>query len=232
VTEPSFVAPPVAAPGRPVRSLVRDALSRPGGRRGTSVLAVLLLLTGLALFAYPNGTDVYGKQTQQRLKGEFEDPAVRDAYRTHTTPVGAGLTRLRIPKLGVDVMVVQGTTTDALRAGAGHYMDTPLPGEVGNVGIAGHRTTFGRPFNRLDELRPGDTATLETPFALYTYTAVAPFGGHANPWVVAPTTYTVIGQQPGVHWLTLTTCHPKGSAQKRLVERFQLTGTHQTAAPA
>jgi len=223
--QPSFVTPAVSGPGRPFGTLVGDSLRRPGGRRTLSVLSALLLLAGLALFAYPVGTDLWGKHTQDRLSGAFDDPGVRDAYRKREVPVGAGLTRLRIASIGVDVLVVEGTTPTALRAGAGHYADTPLPGEAGNVGIAGHRTTYGRPFNRLNELKAGAVAELETPFAVYTYTAVAPFEGHENPWVVAPTAYNVVSQQPGVRWLTLTTCHPKGSARQRLVERFRLTGT-------
>lgn len=230
--QPSFVTPPLDGPGRSRRALVGDALRRPGAKRSVSVLSVLLLLAGVALFAYPVGTDLWSGRTQDRLKGQFEDPGVRDAYRNHTIGIGKGLTRLRIPAIGVDVLVVQGTTASALRAGAGHYVETPLPGEAGNVGIAGHRTTYGRPFNRLDELKPGDTAELETPFAIYTYTAVRPFGGHANPWPVSPTSYGVVAQQPGVHWLTLTTCHPKGSARQRLVERLELTGSRPLPAKA
>ena len=51
--------------------------------------------------------------------------------------------------------MVEGTSPEALRAGAGHYPETPLPGQAGNVAIAGHRTTYGKPFNRLDEVAPG-----------------------------------------------------------------------------
>ena len=136
--------------------------------------------------------------------------------------MGQGLTTLRIPKIGVDAVVVEGTTPSAVRAGAGHYVDTPLPGEVGNVGIAGHRTTYGRPFNRLDELRPGDTAELETPFDVHTYRVAEPFDGPGNPWVVAPTDYGVVGQDVSGSVLTLTTCHPKGSARQRLIVRLEL----------
>jgi sortase A len=119
---------------------------------------------------------------------------------------------------------VQAPPPAALRAGAGHYVTTPLPGEVGNVGIAGHRTTFLRPFNRLDEMKPGDIVTLETPFAVYTYKTVQPFDGHANPWVVTPNDFSVVSQGTG-HLLTLTTCNPKGSARQRLVLRLSLVGS-------
>jgi sortase A len=222
--QPSFVTPAVPARPRGLGSLIGDALRRPGGRRGISVLSVVLFLAGITMFAYPVGTDIYSRYRQDRLQGAFDDPSTQQAYLEHRIKIGDGLTILTIPKLDITRLVVQGTTPAALRAGVGHYVNTPLPGEVGNVGIAGHRTTFGRPFNRLDELKPGDTVTLETPFAIYTYKAVPPFGGHANPWVVTPNDFSVVSQGTG-HLLTLTTCNPKGSARQRLVMRFSLVGS-------
>ena len=97
----------------------------------------------------------------------------------------------------------------ALRAGAGHYPQTPLPCEPGNVAIAGHRTTYGKPFHNLDLLKPGDTIVLETPIGSCTYKMVPP------PFIVAPTDTSVVDPTP-VPTLTLTTCHPKGSARQRL----------------
>lgn len=222
--QPSFVTPPVAARPRGLAALLGDALRRPGGRRGISVLSLVLFVAGLAMFAYPVGTDLYSRFRQDHLQSVFASPSTQQAYLDRRIGIGDGLTLLRIPKLGLKVLVVQGTTPAALRAGAGHYLNTPLPGEAGNVGIAGHRTTFGRPFNRLDEMRPGDVVTLETPFATYTYRAMPAFGGHDNPFVVAPTDFSVVSQGSG-HLLTLTTCNPKGSASQRLVLRLTLTGT-------
>lgn len=222
--EPSFVSAPVPARPRGMGSLLGDALRRPGGRRGISVLSLVLFLAGIVMFAYPVGTDLYSRYRQDTLQGGFGSPGLQQAYLERRIGIGDGLTLLRIPRINVKVLVVQGTTPAALRAGAGHYVNTPLPGEAGNVAIAGHRTTFGRPFNRMDELRPGDTATLETPFAVYTYRAVPAFGGHANPWVVSPTDFSVVSQGTG-RLLTLTTCHPKGSAEQRLIMRFSLVGT-------
>ena len=223
--QPSFTAPPVPARARSFGALLGDALRRPGGRRGVSVLSLVLFLAGVVMFSYPVGTDLYSTYQQGNLQQRFDDPAVVAAYQERRIPVGDGLTTLRIPKLDVEVLVVEGTTPAALRAGAGHYVDSPLPGEVGNVAIAGHRTTYGRPFNRMDELVEGDVVELETPFAVYTYTAVAAFGGHANPWVVPPTDFSVVSPDGAKSILTLTTCHPKGSARHRLIMRFELTGT-------
>ncbi len=222
--QPSFVVPPVPERPRPARALLGDAMRRPGGRRALSVLSLVLALAGIGIFAYPLGTDLYGRWQQDQLVETFRAPEVVQAYTERRVKVGQGLTRLKIDKIGVDVLVVEGTTAAALRAGAGHYPATPLPGEVGNVGIAGHRTTYGRPLNRLDELVPGDTVVLETPLAVYTYRAVPAFAGHGNPWVVSPTQVDVVAQTAGTRMLTLTTCHPKGSARQRLVMRFELVG--------
>lgn len=223
--QPSFVIPPVSGRGRSVASLGGDALRRPGGRRALSVLSLVLFVAGIAMFAYPVFTDLYSTYKQDNLGGQFASTKLQQQYRSHTVPIGSVLTRLRIPDIKLNVLVVEGTTPAALRAGAGHYVGTPLPGGDGNVGIAGHRTTFGRPFNHIDELHPGSIATLETPFARYTYRAVAPFAGHANPWIVKPTDYSVVSQVAGKHWLTLTSCHPKGSAKKRIVLRLELVKT-------
>jgi len=185
------------------------------------VLSLVLALAGVGMFAYPFGTDLYSNRIQSRLRSEFDDPEFVEAYQLRKIKVGQGLTRLRIPKLDVEVLVVEGTTPSALKAGAGHYVGTPLPGEEGNVAIAGHRTTFGRPFNRMDELVAGDKIYLDTPFSTFEYTLVPGFDGHANPWPTSPTDFSVVGppRTPGQKTLTLTTCHPKGSARERLILR-------------
>ena len=128
---------------------------------------------------------------------------------------GDPLTRIEIPKLGVNTIVVQGTSPNALKAGAAHYPATPLPGEKGNVGIAGHRTTYGRPFNRIDALRPGDLIVLTTPAARHTYQV------SRDPWITTPYDWSVVDATPDAE-LTLTTCHPKGSARERLIVRAKL----------
>jgi sortase A len=230
--QPSFVTPPVPERPRPFRALAGDSLRRPGGRRAISVLSVVLFLAGVVMFAYPVGTDLYSGYQQGQLQEEFDDPEVQAAYAERRIPVGDGLTTLEIPKLDVKVLVVEGTTPAALRAGAGHYVDTPLPGEPGNVAIAGHRTTYGRPLNRMDELTEGDVVTLTTPFAVHTYEAMGDFDGHPNPWVVAPTEFGVVGQDVQGSTLTLTTCHPKGSARQRLIMRFTLVKSENLPAGA
>ena len=221
---PSFITKPTPPRPRGPLALFGDALRRPGGRRGLTIIWVALLSSGVLMFAYPFATDLYSHRLQSKLEHQFAAPTTIDDYRLHRIKVGEGLTRLRIPRIGLSVIVVEGSTPAALRHGAGHYISTPLPGEEGNVGIAGHRTTYGKPFNRLDEMQPGDKIYLDTPFATYEYTAVKSWDGIPGAWhPVAPDDISVLDQPKKQHILTLTTCHPKGSAAQRLILRAKLT---------
>ena len=211
-------------------SYLLDALRlRPAGRRALSLLSVLLFLVGAGMFAYPFVTDIYAEQViQSGLDEHFESDEFREAYTAGTLKVGDPLTRIHIPKVGVDAVVVNGTSPSALRAGAGHYPNTPLPGAAGNVGIAGHRTTYGKPFNRIDELLVGDEIRLDTPIATHIYRVVAPPAGVATPcergkgcWVTHPADWSVVAPLEG-SFLTLTSCHPKGSARQRIIVRAEL----------
>jgi sortase A len=187
-------------------------------KRLLTATAVVLALAGAILVAYPFATDLWAAHLQRGLSGELNENA--NAYRRGEVGVGRALTRLQIPKLEVDVVVVEGTTPAALHAGAGHYPDTPLPGERGNVAIAGHRTSYGRPFNRLGELRPGDRVVLTTPIERHVYEI------SEQPWVVDAYDWAPIRSELGAgSWLTLTTCHPEGSATHRIVARAKLVSS-------
>ena len=235
--EPTFTPPGVTGKPRSVGALMGAALRRPGGRRALSVLSLVLVVAGVAMFSWPAYTDLIAHWRQGHLKSQFSSPQLQEAYKEGKIKPGQPLTILRSKRMGVDVLVVEGTSPSALKAGAGHYPGTALPCLKGNVAIAGHRTTYGRPFNKIDTMRPGDVVDLITPFNDCQYQAVPAFGGHANPWVVTPDDYTVVEQPcpPGVagpcspdkanpkdFWLTLTSCHPKGSAAKRIVLRLKL----------
>ena len=201
---------------------------RRSGRRALGVLTILMAFAGVALLSYPLVTDFWAKQRQSTLNKQFESKKIIEAYKRHDIAVGGALTRLKIPKYGacstckkVNVIVVEGTTGNALRAGAGHYTTTPLPGERGNVAIAGHRTGFGEPFRWLDKLRPGDLLTLETPVGDYVYEVMPEVDGHNNPWVTHAKDFSVIAPtQESV--LTLTTCDPPHTSLKRLIVRAKL----------
>ena len=129
---------------------------------------------------------------------------------------GDPVARLVIPRIGLDMVVVQGTDTADLREGPGHYPSTPLPGQPGNVAIAGHRTTYAHPFYNLNELSAGDSILVTVPGHAWRYVVRVQM-------VVAPTDVAVSGPLPeGGSWLTLTTCNPRYSAATRLVVRAQL----------
>ena len=181
-------------------------------RVAISGLSVVLLLGGLGLMGYPFATNMWQDRIQERLDDQIASPELQQAYKERKIQTGDSLTRIKIPALSVDTVVVEGITPSALRAGAGHYPQTPLPCESGNVSIAGHRTTYGRPFGNVDQLKPGDTIELTTPIGGCVYQV------SRDPWVVAPTELSVI-DPTAERSLTLTTCHPKGSAAQRLIVR-------------
>jgi sortase A len=124
-----------------------------------------------------------------------------------------GIARIRIPKIGVNAIVVEGVTLERLAYGPGHYPTTKRFGEPGAAGIAGHRTGWGAPFFNLDRLRPGDTVIIETKAAVYTYRVT-------DSVVVHPNQSEVLDGNPrsrAVSQLVLTTCTPKFTARDRLV---------------
>ena len=121
---------------------------------------------------------------------------------------------IRIPKVGLDVVVFEGVTPSTLKQGPGHMPDTALPGQPGNAVISGHRTTYGRPFFDLDQLEPGDIIEVETAIGVHTYVVRESF-------IVPPTGVWVTDPRDGA-WLTLTTCNPKYSARERLIITAEL----------
>jgi sortase A len=126
-----------------------------------------------------------------------------------------------VPRFGADYVSPMGggtTTTGTLDTiGIGHYDDTQMPGEVGNFAVAGHRTTYGAPFNKIATLQTGDKIYLETADGWYTYT-------FRNLEYVKPTQVSVLDQvpdTPGVaatdRVMTMTSCNPMYSATERIV---------------
>ena len=120
-----------------------------------------------------------------------------------------------IPRIDADYYVVDGVDENDLRKGPGHYPSTPLPGQIGNAAIAGHRTTYGAPFGRLDELEPGDTIEITTLQGRFGYRIYDKFE-------VNPSDVEVLDPEAGKATLTLTTCHPPYSAAKRLIVKAEL----------
>lgn len=134
---------------------------------------------------------------------------------------GDAMAQIRIPAIEVDKIVVEGVQVSDLKRGPGHYPDSPLPGQPGNAAIAGHRTTYGAPFNRVDELEPGDEILVTTVQGSFRYEV-------REQLIVSPDQVEVLDDF-GDDRLTLTACHPKYSARQRIVIVAALMGE---AAPA
>ena len=130
---------------------------------------------------------------------------------------GDPLGRVRMPSIGVSSVVVAGTDASSLRMGPGHYPGTPLPGTHGTVAIAGHRTTYGAPFRRLDRLGRGDRIELRMPYGTFVYSV-------EQRRIVAPTALWVT-RRAGYDRLVLSACHPLYSAAKRIVVFARLVDT-------
>jgi sortase A len=151
--------------------------------------------------------------------GSTENPTVgaSSAYINPGPAVGGAIDHLVIPRIHLDKYVVQGVDEADLQKGPGHYPGTVLPGQVGNSGIAGHRTTYGAPFFDLNELSPGDDIYLtNTAGRTFLYRV------SARPMVVSPTDVAVLDPTPYAQ-LTLTTCNPRFSDTSRLVVVARLT---------
>jgi sortase A len=145
---------------------------------------------------------------------------------------GDAVARIELPRIGVDKVVVRGVQVDDLRTGPGHYPGTAPVGTAGNASVAGHRTTYGAPFNRIDELQPGDEINVTSVLGRFTYRVVDPKEAFAERLadvdavgdghiIVRPGATWVLGDF-GDSRLTLTACHPKLSSRQRIIVAAEL----------
>ena len=150
---------------------------------------------------------IVAQREQSRLKEALIEPPAR-VIRRMPLP-GDAIGRIEIPTIGVRDYVVEGTDLENLRKGPGHYPDTPLPGDRGTVAIAGHRTTYGAPFRRIDELDRGQEIAVDMPYGRYVYRV-------ERTKIVEPTELSVLDRV--LHdRLVLSACHPLYSAAQRVV---------------
>lgn len=195
------------------------------------VLGSLLVAWGLVTWQWGDPvTGLYTRWEQHQLSREYErlveaqrtrvpsgsTPArrVRDIsaeaerYRATLTdgqPVG----RIRVDRLGLNMVFVNGTDTPDLRAGPGLDARTFLPGEGKLVYIAGHRTTFGAPFAHINRLRTGDRIVLEVPYGRFVYAVTE--------WVIVPADDIDRLKSRGREEVALQACHPRFSARERYI---------------
>lgn len=224
MTDVLLLGPEARTPGTPRRDRARLLVTVTGEVLITLGVVVLLFVVHV-LYGTGLRTEREQRTLGQALERTWSAVAPVDPTLGYPdVPLGAGLAKIYLPRLGRDYVkvVVQGSGVEDLKKGPGHYPSTALPGEVGNVGIAGHRTTYGAPFHDVDALRPGDAVVLETRDSWFTYRVL-------GSEVVRPSRSDVLLPVPGRpgeratrRLLTLTTCHPRYSARQRLVVRAEL----------
>jgi sortase A len=122
---------------------------------------------------------------------------------------GDAIGRITIPSIDVAEYVVEGTSKGDLRKGPGHYRSTPLPGERGTTAIAGHRTTYGAPFRRLDDVRKGERVFVDMPYGRFVY--------RVQRTRIVDDQDTSVLRRRRYDRLVLTACHPLYSAAERIV---------------
>jgi sortase A len=213
-------------------------------RTGTAMMAGAVVTLLFAAHQYW-GTDIRTQLAQQDLERQLADslaevrvePGTSAAAQSDSrvppmlseidtsaqgTRPAVALGRLRVPRLGIDLVMVSGAERSSLHHGPGHLTGTPLPGRSGNSVIAGHRATWGAPFAHLDRLRPGDRIQVATSDGRSEFVVRAP-----NPAPIAQTRrghrivraddFTIADQDMSRNRLTLLTCHPRFGSSQRLV---------------
>ena len=174
----------------------------------------VLVVTGALAVTYVGLTMLYAKLYQEAAGNTLEEQIHAQGQQTVSLPSvdvkeGDVLGRIEIPRLGVRVVILEGTTAQILRRGVGHIVGTALPGEPGNIGIAGHRDTY---FRALKNIRTDDEIQIQTATGLSSYEV-------DSVQIVAPGDTEVLAPSAGTG-LTLVTCYPFyfiGAAPERFV---------------
>jgi sortase A len=208
-----------------------------GVRRLTRLVSTLVVFAGLGTLGWTiltwqwedPFTSVYTQVQQRKLVERYERQAaefarerpvpaiagsaasIRAAARRYrrVTREGAPIGRITIPRVGLNMIVVNGTDKDSLKRGPGRYLGSFMPGEGELVYLAGHRTTYSAPFSHIDALRPGDRVTLEVPYGRFEYRIART--------VIVPASALDILRSHGREVLALQSCHPRFFATNRYV---------------
>ena len=182
-----------------------------------ALLAGAVLMLGYCAFVLLD-TWTFQAREQHQFDRLLAGRAVLPISRTEVPAAAPGgvLGRIEIERLGISVMVLEGTGPAALRRAAGHIAGTALPGHIGNIGISAHRDTFFRP---LRNVRHDDIILLTTLQGQYRYRVI-------STKIVSPSDIEVLAPS-GTEILTLVTCYPfyfVGSAPNRFIVRAERVG--------
>jgi sortase A len=229
-------APPAAGgPDRPSRARRAKRLLLSAG----AVLGVLLIADGVLTIVWQEPISALQQSRDQaalrqdltglqktfeaapKVARESADARMRrqalTLLRAHR-PAGSALGSITIPKIGLKSVFVENTGHGALKKGPGHYKGTVLPGIDGTVGLAGHRTTYGAPFKRVNELGKGSRIIITMPYGRFTYKVT-------GRRITTPADASSLISHPGTRRLVLTACHPLYSAAKRIVVSARLASS-------
>ena len=176
-------------------------------------------------------TGLYTRWQQHRLADQYEQvvrgwptetkPRARDlaaeaaAYRREAHS-GQAIGRILIGRLGLNMVVVNGTDHESLKRGPGRDLRTYMPGQNRLIYIAGHRTTYLAPFSHIEDIRTGDYIKLEVPYGTFTYRTI----GHE----IVPATDLAMLRSPRHELLRLQACHPRFFATHRYIVDARLVG--------
>ena len=205
-------------------------------RRGARILGTLMVAGGVLTLLWvvvvwqwqDPFTALYTRWEQHRLASSYDErftkfhplrppqdtlaserlTIARDAARyRRESKRGEAIGRIKVPRLGVNMILVNGTDEESLKKGPGRDLRTYMPGQGQLVYIAGHRTTYLAPFSHIDSLRSGDRVTLELPYATFVYRVVR----HR---IVRSNDLSVL-RSHGHEVVILQACHPRFFATHR-----------------
>jgi sortase A len=169
--------------------------------------------------SYPQPAD---RRAVARVKEPKQRLSILARRFSHQVSTGDAIGRIVAPDMdGLDIVFVEGTDSASLEKGPGHYPETPMPGERGTVGIAGHRTTYLAPFRHIDSMEVGDPITLKMPYGTIRYRV-------EKTAIVEPTDVGVV-RRVGYNRLVLSACNPLYSAAERYIVFARQVG--EVAAP-
>jgi sortase A len=201
-----------------------------------TVAGALMLIWAFVVWRWQDPfTALYTKWKQHELTSQYDERArsfegsisntslvaeqasiARAARRYRVTSTrGQAIGRLRIPRMGLNMIFVNGTDHETLKKGPGRDLRTFMPGENRLVYIAGHRTTYLAPFSHIDSLRAGDRVTIEVPYGTFIYSVTR----HR---IVVATDLSVL-RSPRHELLELQACHPRFFASHRYIAYARLT---------
>lgn len=201
----------VAAPSRPPR--------RQRVRRTVGFVCLAVAASVAAFLVFEFGiSSLWTARSQRVLLTEFrtlsaQGPASTLAWQP---ALGQPIGILTIPRLGIQTVVVEGTSSSDTAQGPGHFAGSPLPGRPGNSVIAGRRASFGSAFANIGELQKGDTIQVSTGVGMFTYLV-------NGTTTIEPNDLDVVNPTPD-NRLTLMTSDPKYRASGRLVVTAALVG--------